>query len=150
MGAAELAGQASRFLDLLEAADVAGIAEMLDDEIVWSAPMSISGTGDGGPARGRAAFGSRLGEISALMRSARFVDRRITVSADETTTFVQTRGDFVTADGRPYQNVYVFRFDWRDGRIVSFEEYANPVTIIRTFPDQYGHLLEGLAGRARS
>jgi ketosteroid isomerase-like protein len=57
---------------------------------------------------------------------------------------VQSNGDFVTADGRPHRNVYVFRFDWRDGKIASWEEYANPITIIRTFPRLYGHLLDGL------
>jgi ketosteroid isomerase-like protein len=81
------------------------------------------------------------------MRSARFIDRRITASASRATTFVQARGDFVTADGRPYQNVYVFRFDWRNGKIMSWEEYANPMTIIRTFPDQYRHLLEALLNK---
>ncbi len=144
MRAAELADQTSRFLDLLEAGDRAGVAGMLDDQIVWSAPMSFGSAGDGEPARGLRAVGSRLASISGLMRSARFIDRRITASADAATTFVQARGDFVTADGRPYQNVYVFRFDWRDGKIVSWEEYANPMTIIRTFPDQYGRLLEPL------
>ncbi len=144
MRTAELADQTSRFLDLLEAGDRAGVAGMLDDQVVWSAPMSFGSTGDGEPARGPEAVASRLGSISGLMRSARFIDRRITVSADAGTTFVQARGDFVTADGRPYQNVYVFRFDWHDGRIVSWEEYANPMTIIRAFPEQYGHLLEPL------
>jgi ketosteroid isomerase-like protein len=142
MQTAELADKTSRFLDLLEAGDRAGVVSMLDDQIVWSAPMSFGSGADGEPARGLQAFGSRLGSISGLMRSARFIDRRITVSADGATTFTQARGDFVTADGRPYQNVYVFRFDWRDGKIVSWEEYANPMTIILTFPDQYGHLLE--------
>jgi ketosteroid isomerase-like protein len=141
---AELTGQTNRFLDALEAADQAGIAGILDDQVVWSTPMSLGGAGDGEPARGREAFASRLAAISALMRSARFTDRRITASADSATTFVQATGDFVTAGGRPYQNVYVFRFDWRDGKIISWEEYANPVTIIRAFPEHYGHLLKEL------
>jgi len=63
---------------------------------------------------------TRLRAISELMRSARLIDRRIMVWADGATTFVQARGDFVIAAGRPYQNVYVFRFDWRDGKIVSW------------------------------
>jgi ketosteroid isomerase-like protein len=140
----ELVDQTNHFLDRLQSGDRAAVAGMLDDKVVWSAPMSSGGGQDGEPAHGREAFGSRLGSISGLMRSARFIDRRITPSADEATTFVQTRGDFVTADGRPYQNVYVFRFDWRDGKIVSWEEYANPMTIIATFPEVYGHLLDGL------
>ena len=143
MGTAERVDQTNHFLDLLEAGDRAGVAGMLDDEVVWSAPMSAGNGGDSEPARGREAFGSRLSSISGLNRSARFTDRRITASADQSTTFVQTTGDFVTAAGRSYRNVYVFRFDWRDGRIVAWEEYANPLTIIRAFPEQFGHLLEG-------
>jgi ketosteroid isomerase-like protein len=143
----DLVDQTNRFLNLLETANEAGLADILDDQVVWSTPMSSGGAEDGEPARGREAFGSRLATIGGLLTSARFVDRRITASADHATTFVQTRGDFVTADGRPYQNVYVFRFDWCDGKIVSWEEYANPITIIRTFPDQYGHLIEALLKR---
>jgi ketosteroid isomerase-like protein len=141
---AELVDQTNRFLNLLQAGDQAGITEMLDDQVMWSAPMSSAKAGDGEPARGREAFGTRLGSISALMKSAKFIDRRVTASADATTTFVQTNGDFVTADDRPYRNVYVFRFDWSDGKIVSWEEYANPITIIQTFPHLYGHLLHEL------
>jgi ketosteroid isomerase-like protein len=142
---AELVNQTNRFLNLLEAGDRAAVADMLDEHIVWSALMSAGGPQEESePARGLAEFGSRLAAIGRLIKSARFVDRRITASADEPTTFVQTNGDFVTADGRPYRNVYVFRFDWRDGKIATWEEYANPITIIRTFPDVYGHLLDGL------
>jgi len=144
MPATDLVDQTNRFLDLLETGDRAGIAEMLDDQIAWSTPMSSDGAEDGETARGLQAFAARLGAIGSLMRSARFTDRRITASADETTTFVQARGDFVTADGRPYRNVYVFRFDWHNARIVSWEEYANPITIIRTFPEVYRHLVEDL------
>jgi ketosteroid isomerase-like protein len=107
--------------------------------------MSASGDADDNePARGRDAVESRLGAIGGMMRSARFGDRRMTVSADGGTTFVQTRGDFRTADDRPYRNVYVFRLDWRDDKIVSWEEYANPVTILRTFPEQFGSLIAAL------
>lgn len=144
MPTVELVNQTNRFLNLLEAGNEAGLAVVLDDQVVWSTPMTSDGAEDGGPAHGRDAFGSRLAAIGGLMRSAKFIDRRITASGDNATTFVQTRGDFVTADGRPYQNIYVFRFDWRDGKIVSWEEYANPIAILRTFPDQYGHLVEAL------
>lgn len=145
MTALDRADQANRFLDVLETANWRATAEMLDEDVAWSTPMSFSGEPeDAEPARGRQAFESRLGAIGGLMRSARFADRRITVSADGATTFVQTRGDFVATDGRPYRNVYVFRFDWQDDKIVSWEEYANPLTILRTFPDQYPDLIARL------
>ena len=137
--------QTNRFLDGLETGNGPAVAELFDAEVVWSTPMSASGDAeDNEPARGREAVGSRLGAIGGMMRSARFGDRRITVSADGGTTFVQTRGDFRTADDRPYRNVYVFRLDWREDKIVSWEEYANPVTILRTFPEQFGPLIASL------
>ena len=145
MTACDRVDQTNRFLDGLETGNRPAVAELLDAEVVWSTPMSASGDADDDePARGREAVGSRLGEIGAMMRSARFGDRRITVSADGGTTFVQTRGEFRTADDRPYRNVYVFRLDWRDDKIVSWEEYANPVTILRTFPEQFGPLIASL------
>jgi len=132
----------SRFLNAMEAADVKVLASMLDEDIIWSAPMSASGGQEVETVQGLDAFGARLMEIGGLMQSAKFADRRITVSADGATSFVQSNGEFVTTDGRPYRNVYVFRFDWVDDKIVAWEEYANPVTIVKTFPEQYGHLLD--------
>ncbi len=143
----DVAAATNRFLDLLEAGDRAGVGRMLHPDVVWSALMTASGdAGDADRAEGIAAFQSRINSIAALNRSARFTDRRVTTSAAGLTTFVQTQGDFRTTDGRPYRNVYVFRFDWRDGRIVSWEEYANPITILRTFPAVYGELLRQLTG----
>ena len=143
----DVAAATNRFLDLLEAGDRAGVGRMLHPDIVWSVLMTASGeAGDVERVEGLAAFAGRVKSIGALNRSARFADRRVTASADGLTTFVQTQGDFRTTDGRPYRNVYVFRFDWRDGRIVSWEEYANPITILRTFPAVYGELLRQLTG----
>lgn len=143
----DLAGATNRFLDLLEAGDRAGVGRMLHPDVVWSALMTASGdAGDAERVEGIAAFQRRVNTIAGLHRSARFADRRVTTSADGLTTFVQTQGDFRTADGRPYRNVYVFRFDWRDGRIVSWEEYANPITILRTFPAEYAEYLRQLTG----
>jgi ketosteroid isomerase-like protein len=132
----------NRFLNAMETADVEVLAAMLDDDVTWTAPMSASGGQDIEAVHGLDAFGARMMEIGGLMQSAKFVDRRITVSLDGTTSFVQSNGDFVTVDGRPYRNVYVFRFDWVEDKIVAWEEYANPVTIVKTFPEQFGHLFD--------
>lgn len=55
------------------------------------------------------------------------------MTADGTTSISEAKGDFVTADGRPYRNVYVFRLDWHHGRVTAGVEYANPATICATF-----------------
>jgi ketosteroid isomerase-like protein len=74
-----------------------------------------------------------FGTVFAGMGRIEFTDVRVSVAAGGRTSFVQADGDFTTADGRPYRNVYVLRFDWRGGRIVGGEEYSNPVTFSESF-----------------
>jgi hypothetical protein len=51
-------------------------------------------------------------------------------------SFVEADGDFTAADGRPYPNVYVFRLEWTpDGRILRADDYYNPVTVCKNFPE---------------
>jgi len=122
-------------LDLLEAGD-RGIVDLLDEDVTWVAPMTATGDPDDiEPVQGKAAVLAHLASLTDMIGSAHFIDRRVTAAADGTTAFVQTQGDFATRSGRPYRNVYMFRFDWRDGRLAAWEEYANPITILRAFPE---------------
>jgi ketosteroid isomerase-like protein len=72
--------------------------------------------------------------IHQVMPVTTMVDLRISVIAGGRSSFVQFDGDFTTADGRPYRNVYIWRVDWKHGHMTTIEEYANPVTFCRTFP----------------
>ena len=56
-----------------------------------------------------------------------FVDEKWFVSEDARTVHLHARGDMTTKDGRPYRNVYVFRVETRDRRIVHVDEYTNPI-----------------------
>jgi len=121
-----------RFLDTLERRDHTAVAAMLTPDAQWVFRLSVDGSPEPAIADGRDQVVARIAEIAGLLSEVRFTDRRIT-DAGTGTVFVQTDGDFRTSDGRPYRNVYVFRLDWRDGRLASWEEYNNPVTITRTF-----------------
>ena len=68
-----------------------------------------------------------------MMDRIRFTNPRISVAASGETSFVQADGDITTADGRPYQNVYIFRIDWHGAQAIVIEEYANPLTFSQTF-----------------
>jgi len=134
-GAADPGRESHRFLDLIEAGDAALIAEILDEDVTWVLPMSTSGDPeDGLRLDGRNAFLDRLRQLGGVTESMRFASRRVSVTRDETTTFVQAAGDFVTSTGVSYRNTYVFRLDWREGQLVSMEEYANPVAVQRAYP----------------
>jgi ketosteroid isomerase-like protein len=134
-GAADLTDAADRLLDLIEALDVERISDLLDEDVAWLLPMSMSGyPEDALHLEGREAFLNRLQELAEITSSVRFAERRISVTHDEITTFVQALGDFMTSAGAPYRNTYVFRFDWRQGKLVRWEEYANPVAVQLAYP----------------
>lgn len=117
------------FLAALERHDLDTVTTLLEPDITWTLRQRSDGVPTPYVMRGREKVMARLRELDSRFERVSFTDRRISPIAGQDTTFVQTTGDFRTTDGRPYQNVYVFRFDWRDGRLASWEEYANPVVI---------------------
>jgi ketosteroid isomerase-like protein len=123
-----------RFLRAFERRDLGTVRSMLDARVSLVHPITFSGAQEP-EARfeGKDAVLGYFRTVFAGMGRIRFTGERISVTAAGRTSFVQANGDFTTADGRPYRNVYLFRFDWRDGRIVGGEEYYNPVTFSETF-----------------
>ena len=131
---ADAVGQTRALLSALEGKDLPTIADLLDRQATLTLPLSFSGAPE--PAVHFTGKDQVLGYLTGVfttMGSIHFTDLRLSVTADGGTTFVQAKGDFTTADGRPYHNVYIFRYNWNDGHLVSIEEYGNPVTFTATF-----------------
>jgi ketosteroid isomerase-like protein len=126
--------RAQQFLDHLERKDTEAIAVMLHPEVTFAHPLSLSGKReDAARWEGKDRVLGYLGGASTMMDRVRFTNQRLSVAAGGGTAFIQADGELTTADGRPYQNVYIFRIDWRDDRIIAVEEYANPLTFCQTF-----------------
>lgn len=128
------AARTHAFLAALEHKDLPAVAAMIDGNATLTVSLSFSGAQE--PAGRFAGREQVLGYVEGVftnMAVVDFTDKRVSVTDDGKTSFVQANGRFTTADGRPYHNVYVFRYDWRDGRVVGAEEYANPVTFCATF-----------------
>lgn len=128
------AGRTHALLAALEREDLHTVAAMTDQRATLTVALSFSG--DQEPAGQFVGKEQVLGYVESVftnMATIDFVEVRVSVTADGKTSFVQANGEFVGADGRPYRNVYVFRYDWHNGRVVTFEEYANPVTFCETF-----------------
>ena len=147
-GAAERAGMAEegngssqvktlrnthKIIEALERKDLETVSAMTADRAVLQHALALSGDRDEA-ARfvGKEQVMGYIGGVFTMFGTINFTDVRVTVSADGRSSFVQANGDFTTADGRPYLNVYLFRYDWQNGQAVSIEEYANPVTFCRT------------------
>ncbi len=60
-------------------------------------------------------------------KQIKMLEPRYFLSTDGSTVFVESKGDYIAQDGTAYNNVYVFKFVVRDGKIAEGYEYANPV-----------------------
>ncbi len=126
--------RAQQFLHHLEHKGTEAIAATLHPEITFTHPLSLSGKREVAVrCQGTDRVLGYLGGAFTMMDRIRFTNQRISVAAGGGTAFVQADGDLTTSDGRPYQNVYIFRIDWRGDRIIAVEEYANPLTFCQTF-----------------
>ncbi len=126
--------QTRALLDALERKDFDAVSARIDRNATLTVPLSFSGAPE--PAGQFANKEEILGYVNNVFTNfqrIRFADVRISVTANGKTSFVQAKGDFLTVDGRSYRNVYIYRFDWRNGRMVRTEEYANPIALCNTF-----------------
>jgi ketosteroid isomerase-like protein len=120
----------TRVLDATERKDDETIKSFVADDANTVLPMAYSGdAADAMIFPGKAGSMEHVYQVFNSMQKVAFMDRRFTVSADGSVVFVECKGDFISMKGTPYRNIYVFRFDLRDGKIVHWTEYFNPVTI---------------------
>lgn len=128
------AARTHAFLAALERKDLRTVAAMTGERATLTVSLSFSGAQEpAGRFTGKDEVLGYVRGVFTTMAVVDFTDERVSVTGDGRTSFVQANGRFTAADGRPYHNVYVFRYDWRDGRIAGVEEYANPVTFCTTF-----------------
>ena len=111
-----------RFFATLSAGDLEGVRRMLHEEATWKAQVrSVPGAGiHRGP---RGIVDDFLRPIRALFQPG---DPQILVDT------IASRGQFVMieshsggclADGRPYENLYAWAVEVRDGKIYALREY---------------------------
>lgn len=134
MAAAGSEGDRSRkvveaFFRTKESHDLDGLVDLFADEIVYTFPLPASGA-----QRNWFVYDGKDATVEYQRKTMdafsrlRMHDVQMTVAEDGRTVFVESRGDYLTKDGKPYNNVYIFKFVVEDGRIVRAFEYANPVT----------------------
>jgi ketosteroid isomerase-like protein len=121
-------------LDCIEHKDTEAVAATLHPEVMLAHPLSLSGNrNEAARWQGKDHVLGYFDGAFTMMGRIRFINRRVSIADGGAPAFVQADGDITTADGRPYQNRYIFRIEWRGGRAIAIEEYANPVTFCQTF-----------------
>ncbi len=110
--------------------DLEATVELFAEDVIYTFPLSASG--DPKPwfeYNGKQATADYQKGVIQRFSQIRMIDPQYTVSADGSIVFAETRGDYITAEGgRPYNNVYVFKFVIQGGKFTHVYEYANPVT----------------------
>ena len=120
-----------RYFRAVAEQDMDALAAGMTDDVVYELPFSETGSVEPGGYRryeGAAEVVAFWRSVaSSGLKSAPPEDVELSITADGARVFIEQRGNMTTADGRPYRNRYVFRFDIRDGRVAQVREYVNPI-----------------------
>lgn len=120
------------FLETLSAGNLDKVREMLHEDATWKPQMrSVPGAG---VHRGcKAIVDDFLAPVRGLFRPGDpkvFVD---TIASKGSFVMVETHSGGCLADGRPYENLYAWAFEVRDGKIFTIREYFDSHYVMGLF-----------------
>ena len=125
---------AQQLIDALEKRDADGVIALLHDDIVLELPFPlVAGENTTGTRRqvGEAVH-AYVRHSKELTRENRFNNVVWRTTSDGLAMF-QSDGACMLSDGRPYDNHYLFLFEVKDGKVIRWVEYLNPVIAARAF-----------------
>ncbi|MDR2858305.1 MAG: nuclear transport factor 2 family protein [Novosphingobium sp.] len=126
--AAELA---DAYLTALQAKDMNAMLALLAPDFTLEIPCNLSGTNDRSDSwTGIANAEPNYAQAFRMIEVLQYTDVEINQAANPSVAFLEGRGTMRMANGNPYNNRYVFRFDvdLESGKIRRAREYVNPVT----------------------
>ena len=125
-------------LDLLRAwsngiktKDLEGLRALMHPEIVIELPFNESGKTDQASYRiyrgvqACVEFWAVAFKAEGQMHDQS--ETELSLMADGSRLFLETRGHLTMSDGKEYRNRYVMRMDFRDGKVLHCKEYYNPI-----------------------
>ena len=117
------------FFDTKEKHDLEGLKVLFADNVVYTFPLPASGAQENWFVYdGKGATVEYQRKTLDAFSQLKMRDMQLTAGIDGNTVFVESKGDYVSKEGKPYNNVYIFKFVLEKGKIVKVFEYANPVT----------------------
>jgi ketosteroid isomerase-like protein len=126
----------SIYLDALQRQDSATLGGLVTDDFVLEVPFDAAGTNDPRNAlswHGREDYLTNYCAIFPRIAVHRINNIVVRPTIDPDIVYAEAMGDMTLVDGTPYKNLYVFRFDFRGGRICRLQEFCNPVTAAVAF-----------------
>ena len=122
MTTAELA---ERFLRALETRDVDQVMPLWNDDGVMEFPYVPEGSPN--TFQGVDAIRTTLSSAFVQRTKMGFFDVKSYQAADPDLAFVEFKGDMTLESGAPYNNTYIAKVEARDGKLVHFKEFFNPL-----------------------
>lgn len=124
------------FLDLLSKKRMNAWLELWDQNGVQDMPYSPPGF----PKRveGKVAIAKHYSTLPTNVGRMVFLDLVIYPMVDQNTLFAEFRGEIeVLATGKPYNNTYAGLFQFRNGKILLYREYYNPMVFTEAWGDSF-------------
>ena len=119
------AGLAERFLTALTTRDVNRVMPLWNADGVMEFPF----VPEGSPNRFAGVEAIRTTLASAFVQRPKmaFFDVKAHQAADPDLAFVEFKGEMTLQSGAPYNNTYIAKVEARDGKLVHFKEFFNPL-----------------------
>lgn len=122
-------GLVKAFFAAKERHDLEATMKLFSDDALYIFPLAASGRQENWfTYEGKEAVTKYQGQVLERFKQIKMLEPRYFVSTDASNVFVESRGDYIAQNGTAYNNVYIFKFVIRDGKIAEGHEYANPVT----------------------
>jgi ketosteroid isomerase-like protein len=120
--------------------DAASWLELFADDAIMEFPYASS-LGYPRKLEGKAAIASYMREVFAYVGQFRFSDVRVFPTEDPNVIVAEFNGDAsVTSTGRDYKQEYIVRLETKNGKIIYYREYWDPIAVLRAFDGQKLHL----------
>lgn len=116
---------AERFLNALTTRDVDEVMSLWNDDGVMEFPFVPEGSPN--TFEGSEAIRTTLASAFVQRPKMRFFDVKAYQAADANLAFVEFKGDMLLQSGAPYNNTYIAKVEARDGKLVRFKEFFNPL-----------------------
>jgi uncharacterized protein len=120
------------FFSCLNTENFTRLREIFHEEVTWT-PM-IRGIPGAGVHRGKAGIIDQfLIPVRGMFRPGDPKTTVDTICSKGSLVLTETRGAGQVADGRPYENLYAWAFEIRDGKILAVREYMDSLYVSTLF-----------------
>ena len=116
---------AERFLDALTTRDVDQVMPLWNEDGVMEFPF----VPEGSPSTFEGAEAIRTTLESAFIQRPKmgFFEVKAYQAADPNLAFIEFKGEMTLQSGAPYNNTYIAKVEARDGKLLHFKEFFNPL-----------------------